>query len=401
MYIRLTSLILYRKGGIRSSQNTRIFALNFATLFQCAIIPLKSKSQAASVNALLINPESKIISTASGSNYVTGKRAIPDDYRFALVSLSTEELAKRLTYIGIFEYDRMCNALLRLVKCAKIPQAQRERLIDAYEHFGQIEFIKSVIRTAADCKEVTQLSNTDIDHLAEFASVESVAEFPNGKLTADAEIKTDTDNAAGSPLSAQNTEDKYDYSWITEYASQNLDTDELKNRDFFGSPVVSIHQELSMPSDFPKLLCCLTPMVKGDPIEDFTIDEFMECMSISNVNSKVTAGSIEYLKLTGQAKGVIKYISRLNLSEVSDVAFLMAGRVTNRDAKNIESAIRTASNQNVNCMHAMWYDGEIPEIEVTVIMHVCPEKAEKQSSYEIDKDGVKILKHDFRAKEKI
>ena len=394
-------MILDRKVVVALSQDTLNFALNFATLFQCAIAPLKSKNQTESVNALLINSGSKIISTASGSNYVTGKRAIPDDYRFALVSLSTEELAKRLTYIGIFEYDRMCNALLRLVKCAKIPQAQRERLIDAYEHSEQIEFIKSVIRTAADCKEATQLSNTDIDHLAEFASVESAAEFPNGKLTADAEIKTDTDNAAGSPLPAQNSEDKYDHSWITEYASQNLDTDELKNRDFFGSPVVSIHQELNMPYDFPKLLCGLTPMVKGDPIEDFTVDEFMECMSISNVNSKITAGSIEYLKLTGQAKGIVKFILGLNLKKVSDVAFLMAGRVKNRYAEEIKNAIRTASNQNVNCIRAMWYDEKIPEIEVTVIMHVCPEKAEKQSSYEVDKDGVKILKHDFRAKEKI
>lgn len=383
------------------SQNTQNFALNFAALFQCAIAPLKSKNQTEAVNALLIKPKSKLISTASSSNYVTGKRATPDDYRSTLASLSTEELAERLTYIGILEYDRICDALLRLVKYAKISSTQRERLIGVYENSGQIAFIKSVIRTAADCKEVTQLSNADIEYLAEFASVESAAEFPSSKLSADAEIKTDTDNAAKTPLSAQNTEDKYDHSWITEYTSQKLYTDELRSRDFFGSAVVSIHQELNMPDDFPKLLCCLTPMVKGDPIDDFTVDDFMECMSISKVNSKVTAGSIDFLKLTGQAQGVIKYISRLNLSEVSDVAFLMAGKVTNRYAKDIENAIRTASNQNVNCIHAMWYDGEIPEIEVTVIMHVCPEKAEQQRSYEIDKDGVKILKHDFRVKEKI
>lgn len=197
---------------IRLSRNARIFVLNFATLFQCAIIPLKSKSQTASVNALLINPESKIISTASGSNFVTGKRAIPDDYHLALVSLSAEKLASRLTYIGIFEYNRMCNVILHLVKYAKISSTQRERLIGAYKNSEQIEFIKSVIKTAADCKETTQLSNTDIDHLAEFASVESAAEFPNSKLSAKTRIKTD--------------------------------------RDFFGSPVVSIHQELNMPWGF-------------------------------------------------------------------------------------------------------------------------------------------------------
>lgn len=376
------------------SQNTLYFLLNFATLFQCAIIPLKSKSQPAAVNALLIKPGATVISTASSSNYVTGKRIVPDDYRSALVSLSDKELIERLTYIGIFEYDRMCDALLCLVKCARIPSSQRERLINTYKNSEQIEFIKSTIRVAADCKEVEPLSNTDIDHLAAFASLESAAELADNKLTLDTEIEASTSNADKYPLSAQKPKDKYDHNWVKEYTPKNINTEELRNRDFFGSAVVSSQQVLNMPHDFPKLLCLLTPMVEGNPIDEFTIEEFIERMSISINNSEVTNGSIECLKLTGQAKGVIKFISRLNLSEVSDVAFLMAGKVTNRDAKNIEDAIRTASNKNVKCIHAMWYDGEIPEIEVTLITHVYPEEAKRQSSYEIDADGVKIPKQD-------
>lgn len=376
------------------SQNALIFALNFATLFQCAIIPLKSKSQPAAVNALLIKPGATVISTASSSNYVTGKRIVPDDYRSALVSLSDKELIERLTYIGIFEYDRMCDALLCLVKCARIPTSQRERLINAYENSGQIEFIKSTIRVAADCKEVKPLRNTDIEHLAAFASVESSTELAGNKLTTDAEIEAITSNADKYTLSVQRPKDKYDYNWVKEYTSQNINTEELMNRDFFGSTVVSSQQILNLPYDFPKLLCFLTPMVEGNPIDEFTVEEFMERMSISVNNNEVTNGSIECLKLTGQAKGVIKFISRLNLSEVSDVAFLMAGKVTNRDAKNIEDAIRTASNKNVNCIRAMWYDEEIPEIEVTLITHICPEEVKRQSTYEIDTDGVKIWKRD-------
>lgn len=193
-------------------------------------------------------------------------------------------------------------------------------------------------------------------------------------------------------ISTQKFKDKYDLNWVKEYTSQNTDTEELRNREFFGSTVVSSQQDLNMPYDFPKLLCFLTPMVKGNPIDEFTVEDFMERMSISAINNKVTNGSIECLKLAGQAKGVIKFISRLNLSEVSDVAFLMAGKVTNPAAKDIENAIRTASNKNVNCIYAMWYEEEIPEIEVTLIMHVYPEEAKRQSAYEIDEDGVKILK---------
>ena len=39
----------------------------------------------------------------------------------------------------------------------------------------------------------------------------------------------------------------------------------------------------------------------------------------------------------------------------------------------------------------MWFDDSIPEIEVTLIMHVWPEEAKKQSSYTIDEDGVKVF----------
>jgi len=372
------------------SQNALNFALNFATLFQCAIIPLKDKSQTETVNALLIKPGATNISTASSSNYATGKRVVPDDYRSALISLSNEALIERLTYIGIFEYDRMCDALRHLVECAKIPSSQRDRLLNAYENSEQIEFIKSIIRVAADCKEVEQLNSTDIEHLATFANVEYTAKLTGNKFPTDAELEATASNANRCPLDAKKFKDKYDHNWIKEYTSQNTDIEELRNRDFFGSTVVSSQQVLNMPYDFPKLLCFLTPMVKGNPIDEFTVEEFMECMSISVINSKVTNGSIECLKLTGQAQGVIKFISRLNLSEVSDVAFLMAGKVTNRDAKNIENAIRTASNKNVNCIHAMWYDEEIPELEVTLITHICPEAAKQQSAYEIDEDGVKI-----------
>lgn len=373
------------------SQNTLKFALNFATLFQCAIIPLKSKSQTASVNALLIKPGSTVISTASSSNYVTGKRVVPDDYRSALVSLSDEALTERLSYIGIYEYDRMCDALLRLVKCARIPSSQRERLINTYENSEPMEFIKSTIRVAADCKEVEPLNNTDTEQLAAFASVESTAEPAGYKLTTDVETESTTSNAQRYPLSAQKPKDKYNHKWVQEFTAQNIDTEELRHLDFFGSAVVSSQRVLNMPHDFSKLLCLLTPMVEGNPIDEFSVEEFIELMGISTINREVTDGSIECLKLTGQAKGVIRSISRLNLSEVSDVAFLMAGKVTNADARNIENAIRTASNKNVECIHAMWYDEEIAEIEVTLITHICPEKAKQQAAFEYDKEGVKVV----------
>lgn len=378
------------------SQNTQKFALNFATLFQCAIIPLKSKSQTAAVNALLIKPESKLISTASSSNYVTGKRVVPDDYRSTLVSLSDEALTERFTYIGIYEYDRICDALLRLVKCARIPSGQRERLINTYENSGQMEFIKSTIRVAADCKEVEQLSNADIERLASFASVESTAEQIDYKLTTGVETEAATSDLGKYPLPAQKYKDKYSHNWVKEYTSQNIGTEELRNLDFLGSAVVSSQRLLNMPHDFSKLLCLLTPMVEGNPIDEFSVDEFMEHMSISAVTHEVTNGSIELLQHTGQAKSVIRVISRLNLSDVSDVAFLMAGKVTNPDAKSIEDAIRTASNKNVECIHAMWYDEEIPEIEVTLITHICPEKARQEASFEYDEEGVKVAKQNKR-----
>ena len=75
---------------------------------------------------------------------------------------------------------------------------------------------------------------------------------------------------------------------------------------------------------------------------------------------------------------------------MSDVAFLMAGHVTNRDAKAIVKSIHAASNDNIRCLRAMWFDESIPEVEVTLIIRFCPDDAFEQKSYTTDEDGVKI-----------
>lgn len=369
------------------SQNATSFALNFATLFQCAIKPQKSKSQRESVNALLIQPGIMDISNAASSNYTTGKRVVPDDYRTKLASLSEEELVERLSFIGIIEYDKMCMALLRLVECAKIPPSQRKRLIDTYHNSTQMDFIKKTIHAAADCKEAKQLSDAEIKHLAGFSAVEST---DNEHIT-EKRTETAADNASRYSLLMHKTEDKHDHSWISDYASPNADTEDIGNRDFFCLPVAAIHQVLNMPYDFPKLLSLLTPMVKGDPIDEFTIEDFMKKMSIGE-NKEITKGSIECLTLIGQVKSIAGFISKHDLSEVSDIAFLMAGKVTNPGAAEIKNAIITATNENVNCLQAMWFDHEIPELEVTLIMHVCKEEADIQSSYNVDPEGVKVPK---------
>ena len=372
------------------SQNTLNFALNFATLFQCAIKPLKSKNQREAVNALLIRPEETSISNAASSNYTSGKRAVPDQFRRTLASLSIEELRKRLKYIGILEYDIMCDALLRLVECAKLPASQRKRLIDTYHNSEQMEFIQSMVYAAADYKEATPLSNADIEYLKGFAVVESTVKPADDTFTTANDTETNTDSAIRYHIPTHQFEDKYDHNWVNEYTSQKIDAEEIRNRDFFGSTVVSSQQVLNLPYDFPKLLSLLTPMVKGDPIDEFTVEDFMDLMSISRVNNEVTNGSMECLTLIGPAQGVVNYISRYDLSDVSDVAILMAGKVTIRDAKDIESVIRSSTNKNVNCIQAMWFDEKISEIEVTFILHVYPEEVKRQSAYDIDGEGVKI-----------
>ena len=145
-----------------------------------------------------------------------------------------------------------------------------------------------------------------------------------------------------------------------------------------------------MPDDLPALLYLLNPMVKGDPIDDFPVADFIDLMHINIGTGKVDSGSLQCIKINGPAKGICRYIELLNLSDMSDVAFLMAGHVTNRDAKAIVKSIHKASNENIRCLRAMWYDESVQEVDVTLIIRICPEEAEEQKSYTLDKDGVKI-----------
>ena len=362
-------------------QNASNLVLDFASVYQCAIKPFKHKPQNRSVCTLLLGDKeyTKLpMSDAVCSNYINGKRAIPDNMRIDLAKMTEEELGIRLNGIGIADYQLPADALVHLVEHAQLPKSTRERLLKTYQDSTALKFINKVFHASTDAKDTHALSQIELTLLNSFSApdIPGVASINN-----DREPESDADPDTGIP--------KEDVEWMHEYVPPKF---AVTSRSFFGTPISIDRQVLSMPKDFPALVYLLKPALQGSPIDTFTFDDFVECMGINAASGKLPSGELHCWRLNGPSEGIASAIEGLNLSDVSDVAFLMKGKVTLKEASQIEESIRHASHPDITFIRALCFDSRIREIEATLIVRVDHARAAKLDDYEIDKDGVKVKK---------
>ena len=149
-----------------------------------------------------------------------------------------------------------------------------------------------------------------------------------------------------------------------------------------------------MPKDFSALVHLLKPALTGFPVDTFQFEDFVETMSINPASGRLKSGSLCCWKLVGPVDGILGAIIGLNMSDVSDAAFIMRGRATVPDSKLIEKSIRQASNPNATVLKALAFDSRLTELEVTLIVHIDSDKAASQQSkvVELDENGVRLAR---------
>ena len=360
-------------------QSASNLVLDFASVYQCAIKPFKHKPQNRSVCTLLLGDKEykKLpMSDAVCSNYINGKRAIPDNIRIDLAKMTEEELTSRLNGVGIMDYQLPADALMHLVEHAQLPKSTRKRLLNAYQDSTALSFINSVFHASTDAKDTHPLTQAEVSLLSSFAA----PDIPGiSNVSNDRESETDADPDTG--ISQEDVE------WMREYVPPKF---AVNSHSFFGTPISMDRQVLSMPKDFPALVYLLKPALQGSPIDTFTFEDFVECMGINPASGKLPSGELHCWRLTGPSEGIASAIEGLNLSDVSDVVFVMLGRVTLKEASQIEDAIRKASHMDVSFIRALCFDSRIRDIEATLIVRVDPKRAAKLKDYTVDEDGVKI-----------
>ena len=87
-----------------ANSSATTLALDFAAIYHCAIKPFKHCPQKKAVCVFLLDtvPEGKLpLSDAVCSNYISGKRAIPDEYRTALAGITPDALLRKCQVCGI------------------------------------------------------------------------------------------------------------------------------------------------------------------------------------------------------------------------------------------------------------------------------------------------------------
>ena len=338
--------------------------LDFASIYQCAIKPFKHAVQKAVVSDFLLNNNSDApFSDAVCSNYILGRRAIPDEGRRFLAEITEEELESKFNAAGIYNLQLPADALRHLIDHVEMPKRTRNKLVklhrDSTQGASPSAFLVEVFHLASDAKGSQQLTQDELLLLASFA-------LPD-KVPADA-VDPDIEEDA--------TEfSNEDLSWMREYLSPRI---RINHRAFFGTPVKMDCQTLTLPRDFAPLLYLLKPALKSMPFDTFTFDQFIDVTGIHPVKGTLETGYIECFKLTGSIEGIIPTIELLNLSEACAVVLLMRGRITLQDAGQVEKAIRKASNKKVSFIRALNFDSRLTDAEVTLIVRMDPELARKQ-----------------------
>ena len=362
-------------------QSNSVLVLDFATVYHCAIKPFKDKPQNRTVCILLMgdvddNAKKLPMSDAVCSNYINGKRAVPDNYRDQLAELPVEDLERRLNRIGIHEYEYVAESLSHLVENVSMQKSQRSRLQGLYKEGDSLTFINQVFHVASDAKSPKALTATDIALLSSYKALpeEAVTE-PSPAMSA----------------SEPEAEPKEDIEWMRDYIPPKI---QINVESFFGTPIKMSRQALTMPKDFSALVHLLKPALTGFPVDTFQYEDFVEKMSINPASGRLKNGSLCCWKLVGPVDGILGAIAGLKMSDVSDAAFIMRGRATVPDSKLIEKSIREVSNQNANILKALAFDSRLTELEVTLIVHIDPEKAASQKSniVELDENGVRLAR---------
>lgn len=367
-------------------QSSSSMVLDFATVYQCGVKPFKSLAQNRSV-CILLNDQgydgSLSLSDAVCSNYISGRRAIPDDCRAKLAKITEDDIKRKLNALNIFTLERPADALRKLIDYVQLPNGTRNRLVKLYDASTQSstpsEFLAEVFRCAADATGSHPLSAQEQALLASFAS--------SPEPTA-----TDPTSFGGVGVGYPDPDCEFsdeDLSWMREHISPAI---RINQQSFFRTPVTIKRYRLTFPSDTAPLLYLLKPALKEVQFESFSLDEFEKCIGISFATGVLQSGELQCLRITGSVDSVVDAICSHNLKDVCAAVMLFTGQFTSEEARLIEDAIKEASYPNVSFLRSLIFDKQLPD-EVILIVNINRDQAKMMQEDFAKKDGdIRIYK---------
>ena len=153
-------------------QSSLSLVLDFATVYQCAVKPFKSLPQNRSVCILLfgnVDDGFLPISDAVCSNYVMGKRPIPDDCRTAFAKIKNDGIKAKFEALRIYNLHLPADALRKLINIVQLPKTTYNKLVMSYQTSTPEQFLAEVFHYLAETKGSHPLSSADLALIASFA----------------------------------------------------------------------------------------------------------------------------------------------------------------------------------------------------------------------------------------
>lgn len=350
------------------NSSSLVFYLDFASLYQCAIHPLKKISQIKTVNILLEgipkNLDVPPILDSSCSQYCTGRRTIPENERNNFLSISMEEFKTRMTAIGITDFDLLASILKYFISIAHIPQAEKEQLFSNGERLLPEEFTKKVFDLA----------------ILNPAKGQS---FTKEELSFLSDLKNNckkTDYSSKRSLQSYNSSNLFlsieESNWLRQYIPPHINI----NFQALDASVAIHHQTLQMPDDFATLIRLISPALKEKhPLATFSYEDFIGYMEVYPSTGKLSNGRLEYWILSGPVQNVVEAITRLNFRDASAIVHLTKGVFNLDEITEIQNGIKKASNPKTRFLHTLCYDSSLNGINVTLIVHLIDSEVKEET----------------------
>lgn len=373
-----------------------VLPLNFTTFYLCGIKPFTKISQRNCVNLLLkgVHPTSDntfdVLSDSVCSNYIKGKKSIKDVLRIELLNLPMDTLQKRIDSVGIQDTMQTLSALQNLIKISTLQQKTKSILLKSAENEDTLLFIAKVFVQAIRSIDVHPLSDEEqamLDSCRYSAAILSDENIASVETDLDCKQtpQPSTVSHITTPHVPPTDDEDEETEWMMDYLPPSFTSDPL---EFAVRPIQIQYSPINMPMDYRVLVYTLKPALTSNTLKTFKFHEFLNAMSIDEHSGKVREGSLFNWIMQGSLESICAFIETTDFSLVSDFSCQLIGQFSLDESDNILSALRMASNNNVNILSSLIYVEDAPSLELRLIAHICIQKVEMQKNF--DAEGVQI-----------
>lgn len=304
--------------------------LCFPTYYHCVVKDNTNSFQYNSVSILLLGQKreqsQEFLTDTMVSNYVNGKKPLPDAILSSLLLCNTSEIENRLKLLDFQGLDYIISSLVTLVNCvSNLSASEKAHLIDIASHQGkEYEFLSIAFQNAIRCP--TQfICSIDRKLREQIQAIKATAFSKNN------EVATTTYKIKSHHKSEENSS--------------------ISDSEFFDVTRATRIQlmDISFPFEYENVVSYLDLARSSDGVATINNDDILSVFSYGTRNYKYVAVTI-----TGAYKQVKTVMNQISIIDNSQ-SIIMLVECTPDISENDIKAIATSIQKQHNVIEAISY----------------------------------------------